>query len=290
MRVYGNIKYPNFVEKGAELQMFDWRNVFRGMAMGTSDIIPGVSGGTIAVLLGIYDQFINAISGITTREWKKHVPFLLTLGLGMISAILILSHAVEWLLVEYPEPTNFFFLGLIAGILPFLLKEANSHGTFKTKHIVVFLFGAVLVASMAFFKPVEVGNPIETLTLMSIIGLFLAGASASMAMLLPGISGSFILLIMGVYHTAINAITSMNLPIIFVIGSGIAFGFIFSSKGIRFLLASFPLLMYALILGLVFGSLFVVFPGLTLILSNILLSSGTFILGLVVAIWLGNKG
>ncbi|MCZ8542447.1 DUF368 domain-containing protein [Psychrobacillus psychrodurans] len=269
--------------------MFDWRNVFRGMAMGISDLIPGVSGGTIAVLLGIYDQFINAISGITTREWKKHIPFLFTLGVGMISAILILSHAVEWLLEEYPEPTNFFFLGLIAGILPFLLKEASSHGMFKTKHIVVFLIGAVLIASMAFFKPIETGNSIETLTPLSIIGLFLAGACASMAMLLPGISGSFILLIIGVYHTAINAITTLNLPIIFIIGSGIAFGFIFSSKGIRFLLSRFPLLMYALILGLVFGSLFVVFPGLTLILSNILLSLGAFFIGLVIAILLGNK-
>lgn len=270
--------------------MFDWRNIFRGMAMGTSDIIPGVSGGTIAVLLGIYDQFINAVSGITTREWKKHVPFLLTLGLGMVSAIVILSHAVEWLLEEYPEPTNFFFLGLIVGILPFLLKEASSRGTFKAKHIIIFLFGAVLVISMAFFKPVEAGNPIESLTLMSIIGLFLAGACASMAMLLPGISGSFILLIIGVYHTAINAITTMNLPIIIVIGSGIACGFVFSSKGIRFLLAHYPLFMYALIIGLVFGSLFVVFPGLTLGLSNIVLSLGAFFIGLVVAIWLGNKG
>lgn len=161
---------------------------------------------------------------------------------------------------------------------------------FKTKHIVVFLIGAVLIASMAFFKPIETGNSIETLTPLSIIGLFLAGACASMAMLLPGISGSFILLIIGVYHTAINAITTLNLPIIFIIGSGIAFGFIFSSKGIRFLLSRFPLLMYALILGLVFGSLFVVFPGLTLILSNILLSLGAFFIGLVIAILLGNKG
>jgi len=269
--------------------MFDWRNIFRGMAMGTSDIIPGVSGGTIAVLLGIYDQFINAISGITTREWKKHVPFLLTLGLGMISAILLLSHAVEWLLEVYPQPTNFFFLGLITGILPFLLKEATSRGTFKAKHIIVFAIGAILVASMAFFKPVESGTPIETLSLLSIIGLFFAGAGASMAMLLPGISGSFVLLIIGVYPTAINAITTLNLPIIIVIGAGVAFGFIFSSKGIRYLLSRFPLLMFALIIGLVFGSLFVVFPGLTLTLNNVLLSIVAFFIGLFVAIWLGNK-
>lgn len=270
--------------------MFDWRNIFRGMAMGTSDIIPGVSGGTIAVLLGIYDQFINAVSGITTKEWKKHVPFLLTLGLGMGSAILLLSHAVEWLLESYPQPTNFFFLGLILGILPYLLKEANVRGTFKAKHFVILIVGAILVASMAFFKPDEGGNPIETLTILSIIGLFLAGAGASMAMLLPGISGSFVLLIIGVYPTAINAITTLNLPIIMVIGAGVASGFIFSSKGIKYLLARFPLMMYALIIGLVFGSLFVVFPGLTLTLNNVLLSVGALFVGLFVAVLLGKRG
>lgn len=270
--------------------MFDWRNIFRGMAMGTSDIIPGVSGGTIAVLLGIYDQFINAVSGITTREWKKHFPFLVTLGLGMGSAILVLSHLVEWLLEVYPQPTNFFFLGLIAGILPYLLKEANARSTFKVKHVVFMLIGFIIVASMAFFKPEEATNPIETLTLFSVIGLFFAGALASMAMLLPGISGSFILLIFGVYHTAINAITTMNLPIILVIGAGIASGFIFSSKGIKYLLNRFPLMMYALIIGLVFGSLFVVYPGLTIAFNNVILSVIALCFGFFVAIWLGKKG
>lgn len=270
--------------------MFDWRNIFRGMAMGTSDIIPGVSGGTIAVLLGIYDQFINAVSGITTREWKKHFPFLVTLGLGMGSAILVLSHLVEWLLEVYPQPTNFFFLGLIAGILPYLIKEANARSTFKVKHVVFMLIGFIIVASMAFFKPEEATNPIETLTLLSVIGLFFAGALASMAMLLPGISGSFILLIFGVYHTAINAITTMNLPIILVIGAGIASGFIFSSKGIKYLLNRFPLMMYALIIGLVFGSLFVVYPGLTIAFNNVLQSVIALCFGFFVAIWLGKRG
>lgn len=269
--------------------MFDWRNIFRGLAMGTSDIIPGVSGGTIAVLLGIYDQFINAISGITTREWKKHVPFLLTLGLGMGTAILLLSHVVERLLEHYPQPTNFFFIGLIAGILPYLLKEANAIGRFKTKHTVILLIGAVLVASMAFITPAD-GSPIQSFSTMTYIFLFFSGALASMAMLLPGISGSFILLIIGVYPTAINAITSLNIPVILVIGAGVAAGFLLSSKGIRFLLNRFPLIMYALIIGLVFGSLFVVYPGLTFALSNILLSAAALILGLVTAISLGKKG
>ncbi|PPA70595.1 DUF368 domain-containing protein [Jeotgalibacillus proteolyticus] len=270
--------------------MFDWRNIFRGMAMGTSDIIPGVSGGTIAVLLGIYDQFINAISGIVSKEWKKHLPFLIMLGSGMLIAILTLSHLVEWLLEAYFQPTNFFFIGLIAGILPYLLKEAGKMGKFSGKDIALFLAGAIIVGSMVFFKPVEDGAPLETFSAAALIILFFSGALASMAMLLPGISGSFILLIIGVYPTVLNAVTTLNIPVILVVGAGVATGFILSSKGIRFLLHRFPLSMYAFIIGLVFGSLFVIFPGLTLSLGNVMLSIFALILGLVIAISLGKKG
>ncbi|MDG5472881.1 DUF368 domain-containing protein [Jeotgalibacillus sp. ET6] len=269
--------------------MFDWRNILRGMAMGTSDVIPGVSGGTIAVLMGIYDQFINAISGITTREWKKHVPFLLMIGLGMATAILTLSHVVEWLLVYYPQPTNFFFIGLIGGILPYLINEAKQMGSFKGKHAAILIIGAVLVASMAFLKPVEDGAILDTAA-STLILLFFSGAIASMAMLLPGISGSFILLIIGVYPTVLNSITTMNIPVILVVGAGIATGFILSSKGIRYLLNRFPLMMYSLIIGLVFGSLFVVFPGLDLNVSNVLLSLASLTIGFCTAVWLGKRG
>ncbi|KIL52151.1 DUF368 domain-containing protein [Jeotgalibacillus soli] len=270
--------------------MFDWRNLFRGMAMGTADLIPGVSGGTIAVILGIYDQFINGISNIISKEWKKHFVFLATIGVGMITAIILLSRIVEWLLVSYPQPTNFFFLGLILGILPFLLKESNYRENFKSKHVIALVISAILVACMVFFRPAEDGSPMENLTFLTYIGLYFAGWLASMAMLLPGISGSFVLLIIGVYPTALNAVSTLNIPLILVIGAGVATGFIISSKGIRYLLSRFPVMMYAIIIGLVFGSLFVVYPGLTLTLSNVMLSILALLLGLISAVKLGDKG
>ncbi|TFE02506.1 DUF368 domain-containing protein [Jeotgalibacillus sp. R-1-5s-1] len=269
--------------------MFDWRNIFRGLAMGTSDVIPGVSGGTIAVLLGIYDQFINAVSGITTREWKKHLPFLLTLGAGMATAILLLSHLIEWLLANYPQPTNFFFLGLIGGILPYLLRESNAKENFKGKHLLLLFVGAVIVASMAFINPAEEGV-ITSVTASTALLLFVAGILASSAMLLPGISGSFILLVIGVYETAISAITNLNFVIIALVGAGVAFGFIFSSKAIRYLMNRFPLMMYAFIIGLVFGSLFVVYPGLTFEPLNVILSLVAAVAGFYTAVTLGKRG
>src|SRR5699024_5672036 len=87
----------------------EWKNIYRGLLMGASDVIPGVSGGTIAVLLGIYDRLIAAINGFFSKEWKKHLTFLIPLGIGMATAVLLLSRVIEWLFNHYPAPTNFFF-------------------------------------------------------------------------------------------------------------------------------------------------------------------------------------
>lgn len=87
----------------------EWRNIYRGLLMGATDLVPGISGGTIAVLLGIYDRLIAAISGIFSKEWKKHIGFLIPLGLGMVIAIFLLASLIEWLFEHYPGPTQFFF-------------------------------------------------------------------------------------------------------------------------------------------------------------------------------------
>ncbi|AJD90102.1 hypothetical protein JMA_07850 [Jeotgalibacillus malaysiensis] len=269
--------------------MFDWRNIFRGMAMGASDVVPGVSGGTIAVLLGIYDQFINALSGITTREWKKHLPFLITLGAGMGVSIIALSNLIEWLLEVHPQPTYFFFIGLIGGILPYLLKESNAKENFKGKHIAMLVAGAVIVLIIGFSNPSEDGAIITNLTVPNMALLFGSGILASSAMMLPGISGSFLLLVIGVYNTAISAVSNFNIPVIALIGAGVAFGFIFTSKLIRYLLNRYPVMMYAFIIGLVFGSLFVVYPGLALTAGNIVMCMVTLAAGFYAAVLLGRS-
>ncbi|TFE02013.1 DUF368 domain-containing protein [Jeotgalibacillus salarius] len=269
--------------------MFDWRNIFRGMAMGASDVVPGVSGGTIAVLLGIYDQFINALSGITTREWKKHLPFLVMLGTGILISIIALSNLIEWLLEVHPQPTYFFFIGLIGGILPFLLRESNAKENFKLKHILMLLTGAVIVLVIGFMNPSEEGAIITNLNVPNMILLFAAGILASSAMMLPGISGSFLLLVIGVYNTAISAVSNFNIPVIALIGAGVAFGFVFSSKAIRFLLNRYPIMMYAFIIGLVFGSLFVVYPGLSLAVGNVIICAITTAAGFYAAVLLGRS-
>lgn len=248
--------------------------------MGISDLVPGVSGGTIAVILGIYDRLLEAISGFFSHRWKRQLGFLVPLGIGIVLALLLLSRVIDYLLEHYYEPTQFFFLGLIIGVLPIILKQADSKGRFSGRHWLVFLLAAVIVASMAFIHTDKNAEPISSLTLMTVLGLFFSGWLASMAMLLPGISGSLVLLLLGVYSTAIHALSTLDFVFIAIIGTGVLVGFIVSSKGIRYSLTHYPQITYAIIIGLIVGSIFVVFPGLSLEPLNLVLSVLTFAAGL----------
>lgn len=260
----------------------EWRNLYRGLLIGITDLIPGVSGGTVAFLLGIYDRLLAAISGFFSRNWKKQIGFLLPLGIGIVTALLLFGSFINYLLENHFESTQFFFLGLIIGIIPFLMKQADIRSNFKVHHFIWMFIFAVLLASLAFLKPETASVPITTLSLPTMIGLFFAGWAASMAMLMPGISGSFVLLILGVYSTAINALSTLNIPIISVIGAGVIVGFIVSSKGIRYILERYPVMTYAMIIGLITGSIFVIYPGMPS--GNSMLSSAiTFLIGLLIS-------
>ena len=264
----------------------EWKNIYRGLIMGASDVIPGVSGGTIAVLLGIYDRLIAAINGLLSKDWKKQLGFLIPLGIGIVTAIFLLANLIEWLFEHYPGPTQFFFLGLILGVLPYLFHKAEAKQTFKRRHILLLIIGIIIVASMAFFNPNE-GDVIENITGTTYVLLFFSGFIGSSAMIIPGISGSFMLLLIGVYTTIISAISNLQLDIIVVTGLGIAVGLVVMSKVINFFLTNYYTGTFAVIIGLVIGSIFVVFPGWPASTSVLLISVVTFAAGLFVAYILG---
>jgi putative membrane protein len=266
--------------------MWEWKNIYRGMIMGASDVIPGVSGGTIAVMLGIYDRLIAAINGIFSKEWKTHLRFLIPLGIGVVTSILLLAKVIEWLFEHYPAPTQFLFMGLIIGIIPYLAKKSEMKSTFKPYHYVLLLIGAVIVASMVFLKSDETAV-IQNMTAGTYTLLFFSGFIASAAMILPGISGSFILLIIGVYSTVISSISNFKLDVIFVVGIGILLGIIVMSKLIKFFLENYSSATYALIIGLVIGSIVVIYPGIPENAVLIIVSILTFLAGLFFARVLG---
>ena len=250
--------------------------------MGISDLIPGVSGGTIAFILGIYDRLLTSISGFFSREWKKHIGFLLPLGIGIGLTLLLFSRVIDFLLKNYPQPTQFFFLGLIIGVIPFISKQAGVRKNFKFGHFILLLIVGAALATTAFIKPAD-SAVITSLTMQNTVGLFFAGWLGSMAMLLPGVSGSFVLLLLGVYSTAINALSTLNIPIIIVIGAGVIIGFIVSSRVIHFLLERFTHATFAAIIGLIIGSVFVIYPGIPESGTPFVMSVIALITGLIVA-------
>ncbi|HGO3286874.1 TPA: DUF368 domain-containing protein [Staphylococcus aureus] len=276
------------------MQQFKWINILKGFAMGTSDLVPGVSGGTIALLLGIYNQFIASISGIFSRRFWPSFTFLIPIIIGTLLAMGSLSNLFNYLLSQHHIPTMFFFGGLIIGIVPYLLKISNYKTSFTTKHYMMVIAGIAILIVITLMNNGD-KHAGETLTLSTslIIKYFIAGMCASSAMLLPGISGSFMLLVFGVYGTvmlAISEVVKLNfagLPILLAVGFGVLAGFIISSKIIQYFLTHHKLMTFALIIGFVVGSLFAVFPGLPTNIVMWFVSLVVFIIGFIVSLTLG---
>ena len=273
---------------------FKWTNILKGFGMGTSDLIPGVSGGTIALLLGIYDDFISSVSGLFSKRFWPSFKFLLPILLGMGLAIALLSNLFNYLLSYHEIPTMFFFTGLIIGIIPYLLKTSNFKQMFKTKHYLMILIGIIILVIITLLNNGDKHSG-ETLTLSLglIIKYFIAGMFASSAMLLPGISGSFMLLVFGAYGTvmfSISELVNLNftaLPILIIVGLGILTGFMLSSRMIQYFLHHHTTMTFALIIGFVIGSIYAVFPGFPENGLVWIISFLTIIIGFIVSFTLG---
>ncbi|MCC3755263.1 DUF368 domain-containing protein [Staphylococcus capitis] len=273
---------------------FKWTNILKGFGMGTSDLIPGVSGGTIALLLGIYDDFISSVSGLFSKRFWPSFKFLLPILLGMGLAIALLSNLFNYLLSYHEIPTMFFFTGLIIGVIPYLLKTSNFKQTFKTQHYLMILIGIIILVIITLLNNGDKHSG-ETLTLSFglIIKYFIAGMFASSAMLLPGISGSFMLLVFGAYGTVMFSISELlklnftALPILIIIGLGILTGFMLSSRMIQYFLHHHTTMTFALIIGFVIGSIYAVFPGFPENGLIWIISSLTIIIGFIVSFTLG---
>ncbi|WP_278926451.1 DUF368 domain-containing protein [Staphylococcus auricularis] len=277
------------------MSKFRWSNILRGFGMGLSDLVPGVSGGTIALLLGIYDDFIRSVSGLFSKRFWPSLRFLLPIVIGMGLAIISFSSLINYLLSEHTIVTMFFFLGLIIGIVPYLLKISNVKENFDVRHYGLVLLGIVILVVITLLNGGNKhGGESLDLSMGLVVKYFIAGIFASSAMLLPGISGSFMLLVFGAYGTvtfAISELVSFNfsaLPIILIVGLGIITGFLLSSKLIQYLLNHFTYLTYAMILGFVIGSLYAVFPGLPSSMGEWILALITLVIGFAISFILGN--
>ncbi|GAA0123172.1 MULTISPECIES: DUF368 domain-containing protein [Clostridium] len=261
-------------------------NFFKGMVIGIANIIPGVSGGTMAVVLNIYDKLISSVSDIL-KGWKKNLIFLLPIGIGAGTGIVVFSKLIKTLLETKPIPTNFFFIGLIIGSIPMIGKKALE-SKFKISSIIPFVITFGILIALSVIMPPEANvDIIRKLTVNSFIQLLLAGIVGASAMVVPGISGSFILLLIGLYTTVITAVAEFNIPLLIPIGIGVIIGIIFTTKIIDKLLNKFPQPTYFAILGLVIGSVFSIYPGFVFNGDGII-AIIAMISGIILAYFLGS--
>jgi putative membrane protein len=230
----------------------------KGLLIGIANSIPGVSGGTIAYILNVYDLMINALS-LNIKFIIKNFSSLLLLATGLLSGLFLFAYALDELLyARFPLIVNLSFIGLILGSLNFIfLKTKLNKNKLDLKSYLIFLLGVMIVVipSLSFNIDSQV---ITTLSIENIPGLIIAGVVGSFAMIIPGISGSFVLLILGYYETIIKAVAELNIVLLLPVAVGIVIGLVGGAKLIKIGLSKYPETIYKLVLGLLVGSVFVI--------------------------------
>ena len=279
------------------------KNILKGMVMGMANIIPGVSGGTMAVSMGIYDKLIHCITHLF-KEFKESVKFVLPIGIGMAIALVGLSFVITPAFEYFPLQTNGLFIGLIVGGLPSIWKKVKGN-SIKASHIIPFILFLALVIGMAMLGESEGRTADMSLSFISIVKFFLVGIIAAATMVIPGVSGSMILLVLGYYNPIVatikelvEALVSFNMSeilrccgILIPMGLGIVVGVFAIAKLIEIIFAKYPLQAYWAIMGLIvaspFGILMVSELGVITVV-NVIVSLITFAIGFIVAMKLGD--
>lgn len=250
-------------------------DAIRGFCMALADSVPGVSGGTIAFILGFYDKFINSIDDIVsgTKEEKiSAIKFLVRLGIGWVIGMIIAMLFLASIFENQIYAVSSVFLGFIVFAIPVIIKEEKESLKGHYKYILFAIIGIAIVVAITFFNPVSgEGTNIEVsnLNLGLCIYVFVSAMITISAMVLPGISGSTLLLIFGLYIPIVNAIKEflhMNFayfPVLFIFGLGMIAGVLLVIKLIRMALKKFRPQTIYLIIGLMIGSLYAIVMGPT---------------------------
>ncbi|MBQ3882293.1 MAG: DUF368 domain-containing protein [Bacteroidales bacterium] len=235
----------------------------KGFSMGAANVIPGVSGGTIALLTGIFSRLVNCLNSLMEiSTWKTLFKgdfkgfwekvdgrFLLALAIGVLVSVFSLAKLMEYVLHVHPVQTWGFFFGMIAASATVMLLDVKN---WKWKDVCWAVLGAILGITICTLSPTQTTDDMWF--------IFICGAIAICTMILPGVSGSFILLIFGKYDYIMSAVSSLNWPVLIVFGVGCVVGILAFSKFLHWLLDKFERQTMLVLVGFVIGSLVKVWP------------------------------
>lgn len=230
--------------------------------MGAANVIPGVSGGTIALITGVFERLINAIKSFDfhairmlfkgkLKDFIRHTDlyFILAIGLGILIALFSLARILDFLFSNYPIFIWSYFFGLILASVYFVGQTVER---WNSAVIISFITGSAIAIAIFFLKPAE-GNE-------NFFYLILCGVAGISSMILPGLSGSFILILMGNYLLVIDAINNLRFDILFPVGIGIVFGLVGFSHLLSWVFKKYRNQTIALLTGFILGSLMIIWP------------------------------
>lgn len=242
------------------------KQILQGMVVGIANIIPGVSGGTMMVAMGLYDRLIHAITHLKS-EFKESMKLLIPIFAGAGIAIIALSRLFEFLLATWPIPTNFAFCGLIAGSLPFIFEKVKGHKVTVSKIIPFLIFFGVVIL-MALLGETGGASADVSFGFVNVLKLFGVGVIAAATMVVPGVSGSMMLMLLGYYDTILKAINDFvdalvkfdmgglatGVGILAPFGIGVVIGIFLIAKLIEFIFSKAEIHAYYGIIGLILAS------------------------------------
>ncbi len=277
--------------------------MLKGAIIGVANIIPGASGGTLAITLGLYEKIIHVINNLF-KDFKNNFKFLFFFGIGIMFSLLLMSNIIVYFLDKFPIPTTIFLVGLILGGLPIIIQKVKGK-KFKFSNILIFSIVLLFLVSLSLIKH---GNNVVSFDNLNVIGyfkLFIVGIIAAATMVVPGLSGSFVLMLIGYYRPILEAINNLtdfqtlnfhifisNAVILFVFGMGVLLGILIIAKVIKYLLMRFEVPTYYAIIAFVIGSIYVILtPLLTYDLTWPIIFTSIIcgIVGYVIAYFLGER-
>ncbi len=278
--------------------------ILKGAMMGVANIIPGVSGGTMAGSMGIYDKIIHAATHLVS-EFKKSMKLLLPIVLGMALGIVVLARILEYMFARVPLQTNLLFIGLIIGGLPAITKKVKGK-TIRLGHILVCLLFFGVVAGLAMMGEQEGAAADLSFNIINIVKLFGVGIVTSATMVIPGVSGSMMLMLMGYYNPILNEVNDFidnlvqfNVPgildgckVLAPFGIGVVVGIFAIAKIIEIIFEKFPDHAYWAIIGLIVASpVAIFFMGSmgTITIISVLTGAVALLLGILIALKLGEE-
>ncbi len=280
------------------------KNILKGAVMGIANIIPGVSGGTMAVSMGIYDKIIHAVTHLFS-EFKQSMKVLVPIGIGIVLAIVAVARLIEYMFQVVPFQTNLLFIGLILGGLPAMWKKVKPH-SIRISYIIAFLLFFALVAGCASLEGSEGSAADLSFSLVNVVKLMGVGVIASATMVVPGVSGSMILMILGYYEPVLGMVNQFvdhlkdfdveglisDCGVLIPFGVGVVVGIIVIAKIIEIIFANWPLLAYWAIIGLILASpvaILMMNQFGKLELMTIVTGIGTLAVGIVASLLLGGE-